>query len=90
MQINGIGKLYADGETLAEVEFILVTTPGFPAGRGELRCETPALHEAYEAGAAALFFDDWGDPIEIMIVGAPEGPVADFVTVGESPRYWGE
>jgi len=90
MQINGIGKLYANGETLADVEFTLVMTPGFPAGRGELRCETPALHEAYGADVAALFFADWGDPIEIMIVGAPDGPVADFVTVGESPRYWDE
>lgn len=90
MQINGIGKLFADGETLADVEFTLVTTPGFPAGRGELRCETPVLHEAYGATETALFFDDWADPVEIMIVGAPDGAVADFVTVGESPRYWDE
>lgn len=89
MQINGIGKLYADGETLAEVEFTLVTTPGFPAGRGELRCGKPALHEAYGADAAALLCADRGRPIEIMIVGPPEGEVADFVTVGESPRQWG-
>lgn len=88
MQINGIGKLHADGETLAEVEFTLVTTPGFPAGRGELRCETPALHEAYGATEAALFHDAWGTPIPIMIVGTPDGSTADFVTVGVAPRDW--
>ena len=87
MQINGIGKLCADGETLAEVEFTLFRTAGFPVGRGELRGETPALHEAYGASAAALFVDGRG-PVEIMIVGSPEGEVADFVTVGESPRRW--
>ncbi|KQW78249.1 hypothetical protein ASC89_15785 [Devosia sp. Root413D1] len=88
MQINGIGKLHADGETLAEVEFTLVTTPGFPAGRGELRCETPALHEAYGATEASLFLNDLAIPVPIMIVGAPDGSTADFVTLGVAPRDW--
>lgn len=88
MQINGFGTLSADGEALARVSFTLFTTPGFAAGRGELHGIPPVLRDAYCAGAAALSCDDWGDPIEIMIVGAPDGPVADFVTVGESPRYW--
>jgi hypothetical protein len=90
MQINGIGKLCADGEALGDVHFTLVTTPGFPAGRGELRCGAPALNEAYQSATAALFCADWGDPVEIMLVGVPDGDVADFVTVGESPRYWDE
>lgn len=89
MQINGIGKLCADGETLAEVEFTLFTTAGFPVGRGELRGKMPALHEAYGAAEAALLFADRGDPVEIMIIGSPAGEVADFVTVGEPPRHWG-
>ncbi|OEO31227.1 hypothetical protein VW23_017220 [Devosia insulae DS-56] len=82
MQINGIGKLCADGETLAEVEFTVLTTPGFPAGRGELRCKRPALYEAYGATHAGLLFTDGDDPVEIMIVGPPDGEVADFVAVG--------
>lgn len=89
MQINGIGKLHANGEALAEAEFTLFTTPGFPTGRGELRCARSALHEAYGAARAALSFTSHGDPIEIMIVGSPDGEVADFVAIGQSPRLWG-
>jgi hypothetical protein len=89
MQINGVGKLSADGEMLAEVEFTLFTSPGFPVGRGELRGDMPALHEAYGAAETALLFVGRGR-IEIMIIGSPDGEVADFVTVGESPRHWGD
>lgn len=90
MRIDGFGKLCSDGEALADVYFTLVTTPGFPAGRGELRCDPPILEEAFWSSGAALFYPAWGDPVEIMLVGMPEGDVADFVTVGESPRYWDE
>jgi hypothetical protein len=90
MQINGIGKLHADGEALAEAEFTLFTTPGFPTGRGELRCAGSALHEAYGAARAALSFINRGEAVEIMIVGSPDGDIADFVAIGQPPRHWGE
>lgn len=88
MQINGIGVLAIDGEVRGEVQFSLVTSTGFAAGRGELNGDAATLRAAFVAGAAMLCCDGWGDPLDILIIGEPDGEIVDFVPVGESPRDW--
>jgi hypothetical protein len=90
MQIKGIGTLAVAGEMRGSVEFNLVFSEGFAAGRGEISGDAGMLAAAFRADRAALHHPEWGDPLDIMLVGAPEGSVADFVPVLESPRYWAE
>lgn len=90
MEIKGFGTLSVEGEIRTEVQFCLVTGEGFAAGRGELHGNAAALAAAYQAGSTALHFVEWGAPLEVMLVAAPDGEVADFVPIGESPRYWDE
>jgi len=90
MQIKGSGKLALAGEVRTEVRFTLVTGEGFAAGRGELHGDPVVLAAAFHAASTTLHFAQWGDPLEVMLVGVPEGGIADFVPIGESPRYWDE
>lgn len=90
MRIEGIGTLSLEGDFCAEVQFSLVTGEGFAAGRGELHGDAAVLAAAYNAASTALHFVEWGDPLEVMLVGVSDDGVADFVPIGESPRYWDE
>lgn len=90
MEIRGFGKLSVDDDASTDVRFSLITGEGFAAGRGELHGDEAVLAAAFEAASAALHFVEWGDPLEVMLVSAPDGGIADFVPVGESPRYWDE
>lgn len=90
MEIKGAGRLDVGGARIVFVEFTLTTGEGFAAGLGELRGDPAMLAAAFHAGDLVLHHDNWGDPLEVMMIGAPDRGVADFVPLGESPRYWRE
>lgn len=90
MEIRGLGVLTVDGRIHAEVRFALVTGEGFAAGRGELHGDKAVLAAAYHSDRTALQVAEWGDPLDVMLIAVPDGDVADFVPIGESPRYWDE
>jgi hypothetical protein len=90
MQIKGSGRLALAGGICTDVRFTLTTGEGFAAGRGELHGDPDVLAAAFHAASTELHFVEWGDPLEVMLVGAPDGNIADFVPIGASPRYWDE